>query len=138
MTDDEKQHILNRIAETYMEPTEKALQAQWAAALGFMEVLMAMGSGLAAGVRGLPWEIGAIITGRPTGKEMAEKYGLEQSDGYGFMKAAESGYTPRTEEGQAAAELLMPVAGAIDKGIRWAAGIPPYLTGWMPGEVWKD
>jgi len=134
MTDDEKQDILNRIAETYMEPTEKALQAQGGAALGFMEVLMAMGSGLAAGVRGLPWEIGAIITGRPTGKEMAEKYGLEQSDGYGFMKAAESGYSPKTHEGRAAAELLMPVAGAIDKGIRWAAGVPPYLTGWMPGD----
>ena len=78
MTDDEKQDILNQIAETYMEPTEKALQAQGGAALGFMEVLMAMLSGLAAGVRGLPWEIGAIITGQPTGKEMAEKYGLEQ------------------------------------------------------------
>jgi len=132
MTDDEKQDILNQIAETYIAPREKALQAQGAAALGFMEVLMAMGSGLAAGVRGIPWELWAMASGRPTGKEMAEKYGLEQSDGYGFMKAAESGYVPRTEEGKAAAEMLMPVAGAIDKGIRWAAGVPSYLTDWVP------
>jgi hypothetical protein len=134
MTDDEKQDILNRIAETYMEPREKALQAQGAAALGFGEVLISMLTGLVSGARGLPWEIGAMATGRPTGKEMAEKYGLEQSEGYGFMKAAESGYSPRTYEGQAAAELLTPVAGAIDKGIRWAAGVPPYLTSWMWGD----
>ena len=132
MTDDEKQDILNQIAETYMEPREKALQAQGAAALGFGEVLMSMLTGLVTGARGLPWEVGAMITGQPTGKEMAEKYGLEQSDGYGFMKAAESGYVPRTEEGKAAAEMLMPVAGAIDKGIRWAAGVPSYLTDWVP------
>jgi len=134
MTDDEKQEILNQVAETYMEPTEKALQAQGAAALGFGEVLMSMLTGLVAGSRGLPWEVGAMITGQPTGKEMAEKYGLEQSDGYGFMKAAESGYAPRTEEGQFAGQMLMPVASAVDKGIRWAAGVPPALMGWMPGD----
>ncbi len=71
MTDDEKQDILNRIAETYMEPTEKALQAQGAAALGFGEVLISMLTGLVSGARGLPWEVGAMATGRPTGKEMA-------------------------------------------------------------------
>lgn len=134
MTDDEKQDRLNWVAETFIEPREKALQAQGAAALGFGEVLISMLTGLVTGVRGLPWEVGAIAGGRPTGAEMAEKYGLEQSEGYGFMKAAESGYTPRTHEGQAAAEMLMPVAGAIDKGIRWAAGLPPYLTSWMWGD----
>ena len=134
MTDDEKQDILNRIAETYIEPREKALQAQGAAALGFGEILISMLTGLVSGARGLPWEVGAMATGRPTGKEMAEKYGLEQSEGYGFMKAAESGYTPRTYEGQAAAKMLTPVASAVDTGIRWAAGLPPYLTGWIPGD----
>jgi len=134
MNDDEKQDKLNRVAELYMEPTQKALQAQGAVALGFGEILISMLTGLVSGVRGLPWEVGAMATGRPTGEEMAEKYGLERSEGYGFMKAAESGYVPRTYEGQVAGKLLMPVAGAVDEGIRWAAGLPPYLTSWMPGD----
>jgi hypothetical protein len=134
MTDDEKQDILNRIAETYIEPREKALQAQGAAALGFGEVLISMLTGLVSGARGLPWEVGAMATGRPTGKEMAEKYGLEQSDGYGFMKAAESGYSPRTYEGKAAGQLLAPVAGWWDNVLRWGSGAVPSVFGWMPGD----
>jgi len=134
MNDDEKQDKLNRVAELYMEPTQKALQAQGAVALGFGEVLISMLTGLVAGARGLPWEVGAMITGRPTGKEMSEKYGLKRSEGYGFMKAAESAYTPRTEEGQFAGQLLAPAAGWLDDALRWGAGAVPAAFGWMYGD----
>ena len=132
MNEDETQGQIDNFVDSYLERRWRRKKAGG----GFMELMMAMGAGLVHGARGLPAEAIAVGTGRATSPERAEQYGLEEYEGFlpTVSEAAQSAYTPRTEEGKIVAEAVRPVAHTVDDFIRWLARLPGRATSWVPGE----